>query len=513
MARTARRPRPATCLCALLALVSPLIAGEPTPVPSGPGPFPVGRADWHFGTLEVTVPGSPADTMPVEHFGTLRYPARVEGEGVPVARGAPFPFVVFAHGRYQVEPYIGTNHTQASYLLDHLASWGFVVASVNLDVVGQYASPSAVFQRGTLIVATIEAFEALDPTGSVFDLDRIGLVGHSRGGEGCLSAWKQLEGHSISAMALIAPTDFGGQLLQGVPMLGLYGSKDGDVNNGWPIHVYDGASKAAKAFEYIEGANHFWFTDSIQYAGEGSADITREQHHDIARTYIATFLLATLGPQSDLLPQLCDGPLMSVITDTLKLHPMYSDPGALVVDDLEDLPADPDKNSLGGMTADSLMLFSGEESLDNTALTFFHRTQAWKLGYDTAGMATPLFVQELPGGADVTPYTAFSLRALQRWNSPNNQADAAQDLRVGLLDGQGNVAVRRLSHYGTIPWPKTHVGASFPKKSVLRTTRIPLQEFLLSNPALDLADIRYVGLLFDQKPSAELRIDDLEFTD
>jgi dienelactone hydrolase len=508
MARSARTSAPAALLAALLLAAMPQPVAQSLPL-SAPGPFAVGRTDWDFGQVTVKVPGASTDTMPVQHFGTLRYPAVAAGEAMPTAPGGPFPFVVFAHGRYQLDPYIGSNHTQATYLLEHLASWGFVVASVNLDVVGQYASPSAIFQRGELIVATVAAFEALDPHGLVLDLEHMGFVGHSRGGEGCISAWKQLQGHTLSGLALIAPTDFGAQKVVGVPTLGLYGSKDGDVNNGWPIYIHDGATAAHKAFEYIEGANHFWFTDSIHYGAEGSAGITREQHHDIARTYITTFLMATLRGQAELLPQLCDGPLMSAITDTLTLHPMYSDPDALRVDDFE---ADPASNNLGGVTADSLLPLTGEESLDNPVLSFYHHTRAGRIGYDTKLLGAPLYVEELPGGADVRSYAAFSLRVLQRWNAANNTPGAPQGLRVGLLDGGGHVAVRKLGQYGTIPWPMTHTGSSFPKKSVLRTTRIPLAHFLLSNPALDLTGIRYVGLVFDQTPSAELRIDDLEFT-
>jgi dienelactone hydrolase len=520
MVRSARLPLLVALVGAALApaaalaapVVAPVVAEAPYAPTTAPGPHAVGRADWEFGEVQVKVPGSPEETMPVAHFGTLRYPATSDGVATPVAPGGPFPFVVFAHGRYQVEPYIGTNHTQAGYLLDHLASWGFVVASVNLDVVGQYAAPPAILQRGELIVATIEAFGALDPDGLVLDLSRLGLVGHSRGGEGCLSAWKQLPEGAVSALATIAPTDFGAQQLHGVPYLGLYGSKDGDVNNGWPIHVWDDAGGARKALQYVEGANHFWFTDGIHYAGEGAADITREQHHDIARVYVTTFLMATLRGQSRLMVQLCDGAQMAPITDELVLHPMYSDPGALVVDDFQDEPADPATNSLGGVVAHSLLKFDGEASLDAPALTFYHHTRGGVIGYDSAFLVVPLYVEELPGGADVSAHAALSLRALQRLDAGFNQYGAPQDLRIALMDAGGRVAFRTLGHYGTIPWPETHAGASFPKKSVLRTTRIPLKEFLLSNPALDLSDIRYVGLVFDQTPAAELRIDDLEFT-
>jgi dienelactone hydrolase len=498
------------------------------------GRFAVGSADWDFGPVDVTMPGSPGELLSVQHFGTLRYPAAAEGAGTPAAQGGPFPFVVFSHGRFHEAPFIGHNHEQASYLLDHLASWGFVVASVNLDVVGQFGSPSAIKQRGELALHTIEGFEALaalDPARYDVDFAHIGLVGHSRGGEGCLAAWKNNDaGHAIEAIATIAPTNYQDQLLTGVPYLGLYGSKDGDVNNGWPIQVYDQASQAAKLFEYVEGANHFWFTDSIHFAGEGQALITREQHHDLARTYITAFLLSTLrdeppeGPHVPL-TELCDGPSLFPVTGPIVVHPIYSDPDALVVNHFEDEDADPGHNSLGGASVGELLMTQDEESLDNNAKSFFHRTRGGWIAYMVQGEGAPgggrpgaalgfipVYVEELPGGVDASAYSHLSLNALQRWNAPLNPEGQSQDLHLLQADGRGRSAQVQLSDWGTIPWPVTHGGSGFPKKSVLRTTRIPLREFHAANPLLDLTDIRLASLVFDQSPTADLRIDDLSFT-
>jgi hypothetical protein len=488
-----------------------------------PGRYAVGSADWDFGTIDITKPGSSTETITVQHFGTLRYPAQAVGTGrgpvpkAPVAAGGPFPFVVFSHGRFQEDPYIGHNHEQASYLLDHLASWGFVVASVNLDVVGQYGQPAAIKQRGEIVLATIAAFEQLDPSLYDIDFEHIGLVGHSRGGEGCLAAWKgNTAGYPIRAIATISLTNFQNMSVTGVPYLGLYGSKDGDVNNGWPIQVYDQAEPAPKLFEYIEGANHFWFTDSIHYGGEGAATITREQHHDCARTYITAFLLHALRDAPLPYAELCDGPALTPVTGPIKIHPLYADPQRLLVNSFEEPGSDPGSNSLGGASVGEALVTQAEENLDNIAKTFYQRTHGGWIAFDSSaglpeGVAAPVYVEELPGGVDASPYTHLSLNALQRWNAPLNTANQPQDLHVMLVDGAGHSAQVALSDWGTIAWPITHGGA-FPKKSVLRTTRIPLREFGQVNPAIDMSDLRLVSLVFDQTPSAELRIDDLGFT-
>jgi dienelactone hydrolase len=480
-----------------------------------PGRFAVGSADWDFGMVDVTTPGNPTVPLSVQHFGTLRYPAAVAGAGTPPAHGGPFPFVVFSHGRYQIDPYIGHNHEQASYLLDHLASWGFVAASVNLDVIGQYGAPAAIKQRGELVLATIAAFQRLDPALYEIDFEHIGLVGHSRGGEGSLAAYKaNTAGYAIRAIATISLTNFQDLVVTDIPYLGLYGSKDGDVNNGWPIQVYDQAAPSPKVFEYIAGANHFWFTDSIHYGGEGPATITREQHHDVARTYITAFLLNTLRDAPLPLAELCDGRSLAPVTDTIDVHPIFADSHRLLVNGFEEAGADPGINSLGGASVGELLVTQAEENLDNTLKTFYHRTHGGWISYDTGGVPglVPAYVEELRGGLDASEYTHVSLNALQRFNAPLNTANQSQDLHLVLVDEHGQSARVALSEWGTIPWPVTHAGGIFPKKSVLRTTRIPLREFRADNPLLDLTAIQLVSLVFDQTTSAELRIDDLSFT-
>lgn len=496
-------------------LLLALLVAPPAPAQIetlAPGPFAVGSAEWNFGPLTISEPGGGGgSTIEVEHFGTVRYPAVTDGVSAFPSSAGPFPFVVFAHGRYQVAPFIGSNHLQAGYLIEHLASWGFVVASVNLDVVGDYALPSAIKQRGELITATAAAFGQLDPAGLVLDLQRVALVGHSRGGEGCLSAWNAGNLPNIVGIATIAPTSFASIALDGPPYLGLYGSKDGDVNNGWPIMVHDRVLSPPTALQYIEGANHFWFTETITFSGEGAADITREQHHDIARTYIAAFLRAVTHDPPLSFAELCDGPSLAPLTDALEIHPLYRDARTLVVNDFEDLPADAASNSLGGVSAGDLLPWMDEQSLQDNAATLYHLTQGLKTGHDL-GAGAAYYVEELPGGLDASGFGQLSVELLQRWGAPSNASGQAQDAKLVLMDGDHDLAWRRLSHYGEIPWPATHGGA-FPKKSVLRTTRVPLADFVAANPSLDLTNLRFVALVFDLTPASELRVDRIAFTD
>ena len=70
---------------------------------------------------------TPTDTLPLT--ATIRYPAQTSGVDAALAAGS-FPLVVVMHGNSGYETsYLGYN-----YLLDHLASHGFVAMSIYAPV-------------------------------------------------------------------------------------------------------------------------------------------------------------------------------------------------------------------------------------------------------------------------------------------------------------------------------------------------------------------------------------------
>ena len=99
--------------------------------------------------------------------------------------------------RYVVIP----NHLGYEYLAQPLASWGFIVVSVNANR-GVTAAPGVVgdrglnLRRGRLVLRHLKQLAALnnDPTSPLFgriDFSHVGLMGHSRGGEGMRAAYEQ----------------------------------------------------------------------------------------------------------------------------------------------------------------------------------------------------------------------------------------------------------------------------------------------------------------------------------
>src|SRR5499427_5263781 len=99
--------------------------------------------------------------------------------------------------RYVVIP----NHLGYEYLAQPLASWGFIVVSINANR-GVTAAPGVVgdrglnLRRGRLVLRHLMQLVAFnsDPTSPLFgriDFTHVGLMGHSRGGEGMRAAYEQ----------------------------------------------------------------------------------------------------------------------------------------------------------------------------------------------------------------------------------------------------------------------------------------------------------------------------------
>ena len=101
-----------------------------------------------------------------------------------------------------------------------------------------------------------------------FDFSRIGLMGHSRGGEGVTSAATLNQAlakpFSIVSTLPLAPVDFGRMTVPNVPNLVILPYCDGDVSNQQGQHMNDDARYAfrddvLRSDVWVMGANHNFF--------------------------------------------------------------------------------------------------------------------------------------------------------------------------------------------------------------------------------------------------------------
>ena len=263
-------------------------------------------------------------------FGTSRLPlnGRVwmpEGDG-------PFPLVLIVHGNHLMEDFSDGGY---GYLGERLASRGIIAVSVdenflNYSVWSGIPKPDMKLRSWLLLRHLLKIAELSRTPGNPFegrvDLGKIGLIGHSRGGQAAAMAadrarWfaddESLEAIGdeirIVSVAAIAPTDMlvdrKQAQLRNVNYLTIHGSRDADLQNFYGDQQYvrtalDGREDLFKAEIYIEGANHgqfntTWGRFDLSMPG-GMLLNTRGlmdggAQREAAASYIAAFMEATLA--------------------------------------------------------------------------------------------------------------------------------------------------------------------------------------------------------------------------
>ena len=221
------------------------------------GPYGSGRATVPF--VDPTRPtmangsyaGAPTRTLTTQVW----YPAKDDSQ-LDVANALPgnakdgFPLIVYGHG-------LGSQSTDVAHVASHLASYGYVVASVQFplsngnspggptanDVAQQPAD--LIFVSQAIVSAQIQAFF---PFAKTIDKTRLGLMGYSLGG---VTAALASQYPTVNAVATLAPAACGLYLPGGPglsvnkPLLVVSGETDAVTPlfiNGDPLfsHAYAG---------------------------------------------------------------------------------------------------------------------------------------------------------------------------------------------------------------------------------------------------------------------------------
>lgn len=319
------------------------------PSPATPGPYAVRTLVYGSGTDRqratyrdsVTLRTEPVDASPFLDWPSKERKARERYWGFDETRvplnarvwypdgDGPFPLVLVVHGNHDPRDFSDPGY---AWLGEHLASRGFVVASVDMNFVnGSIRNENDA--RGWLLLRHLEAWHRfVDSTGTVFagqvDLSNVALIGHSRGGEAVAhaAAFNRLErwpddatirlgfGYGIRALVAIAPVD--GQYrpaerlvpLEDVSYLVFHGSHDGDVTTFQGLRQYQrlrftGPGPWFKAAVYVYRANHgqwntVWGAHDRGVRSPRILDLRglleAEEQRQFAKVYITTFLEATL---------------------------------------------------------------------------------------------------------------------------------------------------------------------------------------------------------------------------
>jgi hypothetical protein len=246
------------------------------------GEFGSGRTQ-HAGTMLLD-----GVEMPLEL--QVSYPAEADGEDTALAAGGPFPVVFFEHA-------YGADYLNSDWLLDRLASRGFVVFSVAhngvWDGAGDWWNDHAALFLETADLAAAWDGDADSPFHGALDLDTTALMGHSHGGGAALHAMDALD---VDAVVLITvrPSLDGSysayhDRYDGMPpLLNVVASRDEDGTTayGTSIAVYEALTRP-RFMVTVEGASHYTFTDEASIA---PSSIEREAGQVAGGSAIVAFL-------------------------------------------------------------------------------------------------------------------------------------------------------------------------------------------------------------------------------
>lgn len=514
--------------------VAPPVGGDP----AGLDLFPVGNDAYDGGT--VSIDGSSYDVR-----GTVYYPAEDDGKVQPfhkrLAEVGNVPIVFMAHGNHATYyspddrneercclrtgdvtfnpgddpnrecvkpadygwPEI-PNHEGYDYFQRALAKMGIVAVSVysNQTNCKSYTATN-MRQRAELIIASIAHFQSLAASpGSTFqnriDFSRVGLMGHSRGGEAVVVVPEiiGLPNVEIAGVISLAPTNAGAS--SGAPtkhpFMTILPAGDGDVSKNDGAGFYDKAEpETFKCQVYVHRTNHNffnrqWFNDD----GLGPPVLSRNAHERVLLAYgCAFFRAAVLGHATT---GYLSGHMLSAGVATDHVHLSFERRGAFTVDHHENAGGI-GINTLGMPTQQLFGLSADEYVYSQTGGptfngSFFGNTIGMVAETQRAGGT---FRSRLDTERDLRGKEVW-IRAAEVYNG-SNVPSGVTGFELGLEDDKGTTAWVDSEAVGGLPRPYDRRADDLAKygddrtKTMLKTLRFPAECF---EKALDEFDIRRV---------------------
>lgn len=490
------------------------------------------------------------DALPIN--GKVWYP---EGEGA-------FPLVLIVHGNHLMNDYSDPGY---EYLGKLLASKGYIFVSVDENFLN--ASPyedlflvsplqSENPARGMLLLEHLQTWKGWnsDPDNPFYqkvDMERIALIGHSRGGEAVAiaAAYNKLGRHpnhgdikfdynfSIRSLISIAGTD-GYYKPQGKPLplqdvnyLSLHGAHDMDVNS------LDGAKQYhrirytkginyMKSLVYIYGANHGQFNGGWDRGdGAGLANrlfnlrqiMPRDEQETIAKVFISAFLDATLKDQRQYREVFKDlGYAKEWIPDNLYVGNYYDSQTALIADFHEDI--DLQSTTLPGGSLRGENLWEWKEEKVKTKLGEADYS-AVRLGWNSDRSSKPAsYTVTLPDNRVRTGKKSSIVFSLADARKTEESGDPKEliNFTITVEDRKGHQASLPLSHSSQLPpviegkllkWPFSNAGNT--SEPVFQSYDFPLDDYHKMNPDFNPQQLSKIRIEFNLTKRGSILLSDV----
>jgi hypothetical protein len=502
----------------------------------------------------------------------------------PCNGNGPYPLVVLMHGHHtRCE---GPCNEGYGYLAEPLVSQGFVVVSINVKLPNSTGDsdllrftypedPSFTLMRGRLLLTHLERLIGWTDPGlscqsnpdhcaplslaaegdglrGLIDWTRVGLIGHSRGGESVRAAYNMLNpaGSALAGMDAdkylynwqagvrpdidaifeIAPVDSTSDYFRveanGIPWNVILPACDGDIGRLSGIMPFDRMLAARRAdipntpksAMLVWGANHSFFNSTIPAAegnaecgGDGNTPLTAARQQTLGRIAVTEFFSAHLrdgvpAPLFNPLHRPDEWQQMSAITRIERSYsPTPHRDGHIVLHDFKN------KAHIDGSSSTNPEFEAKDLGVLDTGTEHDPVQRALDVQWTPAVNGSPASsLSIVRGPMDLREFCTLDFR-ITRQPSNNLNVAPSTDFSLQLLYGTGKGApapgprLLPLSNYLDLTGPAA--GANADPHAVLQTVRIRLEDFGVA----DLSRVRGLRLVFNGSQTGAVYLADMRF--
>lgn len=500
----------------------------------------------------------------------------------------PFPLVLVVHGNHSMEDYSDPGY---DYLGELFASRGIILASVDENFINSSISAWVnVFAdrpglkeendaRGWLLLQHLAQWrdwneESGHPFQGKVDIDRVALIGHSRGGEavGIAAAFNALDRYpddatldfdfNFNLRGVIAIAPVYGQYqprgrytpVRDVNYFTIHGDMDGDVQSFEGMAQYSRVSFHGDEYRfrtglYVVGANHGQFNTTWQnmdtsWFRSWALDLDRimdgEAQRDVARVYFSAFLEIVLNDRDEYLPMFSDARHAAAwLPETFFINQFSSSADRPIADFEEDI--NPETMSIPGGRISTRHLSKWYEvgnELKYDELDTHSAVFAWDKAFSDetaqidftipsdgliAGNGQLLVASVSASGAGTMPddweADESDADAIDSSDDDDDKKDEPLDWSIVLTDSAGSMASLPLSYdsalyplVNAIPRRASFLDSADPTEVLFRRFEFPFAAFAAENPGLDINSISRISFIFDRSTKGAIIIDDLSVT-
>lgn len=483
--------------------------------------------------------------------GLVWYP---EGKG-------PFPLVLIVHGNHEMMSYSEEGY---AYLGSLFASHGFIAVSIDENFLNdtwlQWYGIDSMPARGWLVLEHLKLWrnwnqDESNPFYQKIDMKKIGLIGHSRGGEAIAiaTALNPLKFYpndgtikldyqfDIVSLAAISPVE--GQFKPGgfplriknINYFVMHGSLDGDVRSFQGSEQYQrvkftNSQYFFKAALYIFGANHGqfnskWGVGDISFPTTALYNlkqiIPEEEQQTIAKVYLTAFLQATLKEKTGYIPLFEDYRTgKSWLPKTEYLNQFEDSTFHLILGHTKDLDLTKPNIKNGHITAKNIDVWQKGNVPLRQRGRFLEA--GMYVGWDTCEETkTPSLEITFPVNSVKINENSVLVLSLANAEDPDGircDKNDRIDFTIQLKDKNGEISQLPLSHFMYL---EPQIKAQLMKvafldpydlsETVYQTFQIPLSDFLKTNSHLNPEEINSINLIFDKSKDGIIVIDKIGF--